>query len=258
MSLHTPPSPSRYAPIQICCGLRFHAHLQSWLPIVFEQGDVADEFEEHAESLSGRSRHRDERQDQQYGQLGVGQSQPQFAQYHLYAQTATSTPALHYQQVDPAALTRVQLSAVFSAERQKVCLTVTFSFCFLSAACQGLVWTAIRFLGWITASLMVQVSVLINVHFFFLTHLIPSSLQPVLHKSWQVSTPAVDSDGSENITGLDLSDFPALADRSRRDGTGNPTPVLNPLAGRAPYGRPLVQKRVLFYPTSSRLPLGGK
>uniref|UniRef100_A0A3Q3KR39 CCR4-NOT transcription complex subunit 2 n=2 Tax=Mastacembelus armatus TaxID=205130 RepID=A0A3Q3KR39_9TELE len=43
------------------------------------------------------------------------------------------------------------------------------------------------------------------------------------------------TDGSENVTGLDLSDFPALADRSRREGTGNPTPVLNPLAGRAPY-----------------------
>uniref|UniRef100_A0A667XW81 CCR4-NOT transcription complex subunit 2 n=1 Tax=Myripristis murdjan TaxID=586833 RepID=A0A667XW81_9TELE len=41
--------------------------------------------------------------------------------------------------------------------------------------------------------------------------------------------------GSENVTGLDLSDFPALADRSRREGTGNPTPLLNPLAGRAPY-----------------------
>lgn len=49
----------------------------------------------------------------------------------------------------------------------------------------------------------------------------------------------VAADGSENVTGLDLSDFPALADRSRREGTGNPTPVLNPLAGRAPYGRPL-------------------
>ncbi|MEQ2251288.1 CCR4-NOT transcription complex subunit 2 [Ilyodon furcidens] len=47
------------------------------------------------------------------------------------------------------------------------------------------------------------------------------------------------TDGSDNIMGLDLSDFPALADRSRREGTGNPTPVLNPLAGRAPYGRPL-------------------
>uniref|UniRef100_A0A8C5N5I9 CCR4-NOT transcription complex subunit 2 n=2 Tax=Gouania willdenowi TaxID=441366 RepID=A0A8C5N5I9_GOUWI len=43
------------------------------------------------------------------------------------------------------------------------------------------------------------------------------------------------TDGSENVTGLDLSDFPALADRNRRDGSGNPTPVLNPLAGRAPY-----------------------
>uniref|UniRef100_A0A672G5H2 CCR4-NOT transcription complex subunit 2 n=1 Tax=Salarias fasciatus TaxID=181472 RepID=A0A672G5H2_SALFA len=40
---------------------------------------------------------------------------------------------------------------------------------------------------------------------------------------------------SENVTGLDLSDFPALADRSRRDGGSNPTPLLNPLAGRAPY-----------------------
>uniref|UniRef100_A0A8C2WPH1 CCR4-NOT transcription complex subunit 2 n=1 Tax=Cyclopterus lumpus TaxID=8103 RepID=A0A8C2WPH1_CYCLU len=35
------------------------------------------------------------------------------------------------------------------------------------------------------------------------------------------------TDGSENVTGLDLSDFPALADRSRREGTGNPTPNLN-------------------------------
>lgn len=57
------------------------------------------------------------------------------------------------------------------------------------------------------------------------------------------------SDGSENVTGLDLSDFPALADRSRREGTGNPTPVLNPLAGRAPYGRQLIslyQSKTLF------------
>nr|XP_061812611.1 CCR4-NOT transcription complex subunit 2 isoform X4 [Nerophis lumbriciformis] len=43
------------------------------------------------------------------------------------------------------------------------------------------------------------------------------------------------TDGSENLAGLDLSDFPALADRSRREGSGNPTTVLNPLAGRAPY-----------------------
>ncbi|XP_062374119.1 CCR4-NOT transcription complex subunit 2 isoform X1 [Sardina pilchardus] len=43
------------------------------------------------------------------------------------------------------------------------------------------------------------------------------------------------TDGSENVTGLDLSDFPALADRSRREGNANPTPLLNPLAGRAPY-----------------------
>lgn len=47
----------------------------------------------------------------------------------------------------------------------------------------------------------------------------------------------VRADGSENVTGLDLSDFPALADRSRRDGSSNPTPLLNPLAGRAPYGK---------------------
>lgn len=39
------------------------------------------------------------------------------------------------------------------------------------------------------------------------------------------------------MTGLDLSDFPALADRSRREGNANPTPLLNPLAGRAPYGK---------------------
>uniref|UniRef100_A0A672YQK9 CCR4-NOT transcription complex subunit 2 n=1 Tax=Sphaeramia orbicularis TaxID=375764 RepID=A0A672YQK9_9TELE len=43
------------------------------------------------------------------------------------------------------------------------------------------------------------------------------------------------TDGSENVTGLDLSDFPALADRSRREGAGNPTPVLSQLSGRAPY-----------------------
>uniref|UniRef100_A0A674MUW9 CCR4-NOT transcription complex subunit 2 n=1 Tax=Takifugu rubripes TaxID=31033 RepID=A0A674MUW9_TAKRU len=40
---------------------------------------------------------------------------------------------------------------------------------------------------------------------------------------------------SENVTSLDLSDFPALADRSRRDGGSNPAPLPNPLAGRAPY-----------------------
>uniref|UniRef100_H3AE57 CCR4-NOT transcription complex subunit 2 n=2 Tax=Latimeria chalumnae TaxID=7897 RepID=H3AE57_LATCH len=43
------------------------------------------------------------------------------------------------------------------------------------------------------------------------------------------------TDGSENVTGLDLSDFPALAERNRREGSGNPTPLINPLAGRAPY-----------------------
>lgn len=49
-------------------------------------------------------------------------------------------------------------------------------------------------------------------------------------------------DGSENVTGLDLSDFPALADRNRREGSGNPTPLINPLAGRAPYGKVIFLK----------------
>lgn len=44
-------------------------------------------------------------------------------------------------------------------------------------------------------------------------------------------------DGSENVTGLDLSEFPVLADRTRREGSGNPTPLINPLAGRTPYGK---------------------
>lgn len=65
----------------------------------------------------------------------------------------------------------------------------------------------------------------------------------------------VSSDGSENVTGLDLSDFPALADRSRREGTGNPTPVLNPLAGRAPYGGPLVSLISLY---QSKVPFKAK
>ncbi|XP_015237774.1 CCR4-NOT transcription complex subunit 2 isoform X2 [Cyprinodon tularosa] len=43
------------------------------------------------------------------------------------------------------------------------------------------------------------------------------------------------TDGSDNIMGLDLSDFPALADRSRREAAGNPTPALNQLAGRPNY-----------------------
>lgn len=50
---------------------------------------------------------------------------------------------------------------------------------------------------------------------------------------------SVIADG-DSVMGLDLSDFPALADRSRREGTGNPTPLPNPLAGRAPYGRSLI------------------
>ncbi|TNN00522.1 hypothetical protein fugu_011768 [Takifugu bimaculatus] len=64
------------------------------------------------------------------------------------------------------------------------------------------------------------------------------------------------TDGSENITGLDLSDFPALADRSRREGTGNPTPVLNPLAGRAPYGRPFVPEAWPVLPQQNRVAFG--
>lgn len=44
------------------------------------------------------------------------------------------------------------------------------------------------------------------------------------------------------MTGLDLSDFPALADRNRREGSGNPTPLINPLAGRAPYGKTILLK----------------
>lgn len=33
-------------------------------PLMIHQGDITDELEEHAEPLSGRSRHRNERQDQ--------------------------------------------------------------------------------------------------------------------------------------------------------------------------------------------------
>lgn len=57
-----------------------------------------------------------------------------------------------------------------------------------------------------------------------------------LNDIWSQFVVSAPPDGSENVTGLDLSDFPALADRSRRDGSSNPTPQLNPLAGRAPYG----------------------
>ena len=117
MSLHTPPSPSRcvrrsslvlWVSLNMCGLLWFVTHgnrngenseSTKWELMMFQQGDITDEHEEHAESLSGRSRHWNERQDQQYGQLGAGQPQPQLAQYHLYAQTATSTPALHHQQV---------------------------------------------------------------------------------------------------------------------------------------------------------------
>ncbi|XP_033889164.1 CCR4-NOT transcription complex subunit 2 isoform X2 [Acipenser ruthenus] len=60
------------------------------------------------------------------------------------------------------------------------------------------------------------------------------------------------TDGSENVTGLDLSDFPALADRSRREGSGNPTPLLNPLAGRAPYGEHFFEVGMVTKPASEQ------
>ncbi|XP_038636737.1 CCR4-NOT transcription complex subunit 2 isoform X2 [Scyliorhinus canicula] len=50
------------------------------------------------------------------------------------------------------------------------------------------------------------------------------------------------TDGSENVTGLDLSEFPVLADRTRREGSGNPTPLINPLAGRTPYDTGFLSK----------------
>uniref|UniRef100_A0A8C9U6P9 CCR4-NOT transcription complex subunit 2 n=1 Tax=Scleropages formosus TaxID=113540 RepID=A0A8C9U6P9_SCLFO len=59
------------------------------------------------------------------------------------------------------------------------------------------------------------------------------------------------TDGSENVTGLDLSDFPALADRSRREGSSNPTPLLNPLAGRAPLSCGIFNTIITFH-----LPVG--
>uniref|UniRef100_A0A9J8AC06 CCR4-NOT transcription complex subunit 2 n=1 Tax=Cyprinus carpio carpio TaxID=630221 RepID=A0A9J8AC06_CYPCA len=55
------------------------------------------------------------------------------------------------------------------------------------------------------------------------------------------------TDGSENVTGIDLSEFPALADRSRREGNGNPTPLHNPLAGRAPYGTSFILHSRITY-----------
>ncbi|XP_032813839.2 CCR4-NOT transcription complex subunit 2 [Petromyzon marinus] len=41
--------------------------------------------------------------------------------------------------------------------------------------------------------------------------------------------------GSDTVAGLDLSDFPALAERNRRESNGNPAPLPNPMAGRTPY-----------------------
>lgn len=67
----------------------------------------------------------------------------------------------------------------------------------------------------------------------------------IRHRSVKYFHCPVAADGSENVTALDLSDFPALADRSRREGPGNPTPVINPLAGRAPYGKTVATRSVL-------------
>lgn len=39
---------------------------------MFSQDNVTNEFKKHAEPLSGRSKHWDERQDQQYEQLRAG------------------------------------------------------------------------------------------------------------------------------------------------------------------------------------------
>ncbi|XP_053435878.1 CCR4-NOT transcription complex subunit 2-like [Nycticebus coucang] len=44
-----------------------------------------------------------------------------------------------------------------------------------------------------------------------------------------------ETDESEIMTGLHLSDFPALVERNRREGSGNPNPLINLLAGRPPY-----------------------
>lgn len=114
-------------------------------PLMIYQGDIADELEEHAEPLSGRSRHRNERQDQQYGQLRAGQPQPQLSQYHLYAQTATSTPAIHHKQVNTVSCIRV-LGHIccFASRKRRITLgswkfIVGFWFSFISAACQDLV-----------------------------------------------------------------------------------------------------------------------
>uniref|UniRef100_A0A8C4NH63 CCR4-NOT transcription complex subunit 2 n=2 Tax=Eptatretus burgeri TaxID=7764 RepID=A0A8C4NH63_EPTBU len=43
------------------------------------------------------------------------------------------------------------------------------------------------------------------------------------------------SPGGDSVPGLDLSDFPALADRNRRESNGNSAPPPNPMAGRTPY-----------------------
>ncbi|XP_043830749.1 CCR4-NOT transcription complex subunit 2-like [Dromiciops gliroides] len=42
---------------------------------------------------------------------------------------------------------------------------------------------------------------------------------------------------SENVAGLDLSDFPPLTNPNRKEGSGNPTPFVSPLAAGAPHVR---------------------
>ncbi|XP_043830755.1 CCR4-NOT transcription complex subunit 2-like [Dromiciops gliroides] len=44
-------------------------------------------------------------------------------------------------------------------------------------------------------------------------------------------------DRGENVTGLDISDFPPLANPNRKEGSDNPTPLMSPLAARDPYDR---------------------
>lgn len=77
----------------------------------FPQGDVTHELQKHAEPLPGGPGHRDRHQDQQHGQLGAGQPQPQLPQHHLHAQAAAGAPALHHQQVPPSAAGAIRPAA---------------------------------------------------------------------------------------------------------------------------------------------------
>lgn len=66
------------------------------------QGHPAHELQE-LDELAGRAGHEHEWQDQQYGQLGPGQPQPQLPKHYLHAQAAASTPAVYHQQVQLSA-----------------------------------------------------------------------------------------------------------------------------------------------------------